>query len=168
MIGMFDTMNDKRTFALADIKTIGPRQPGAAQLHFCELTFRNGDDVRLLDVEAQELLERPIQIMPAEAGTQIVCLLDDDEVYYKPVIGWALCFDGQVRPMTPAGVDKSYMGGSDTHGASYIRMPSGVVMCDVPGDGIFDTVEDLLSERRAARRHRAAIRERDNVADGDA
>jgi hypothetical protein len=161
MIGMFETMNDKRTFALADIRMIGPRKLGAAQLYFCELTFRNGDDVRLLDAEAQELLERPIQIMPAEPGTQIVCLLEEDEVYYKPVIGWALCFDGQVRPMTPAGVDKSYMGSSDTYGASYIRLPSGVVMCDVPGDGIFDSVDDLVSERGAARRHRAAIQERD-------
>jgi hypothetical protein len=58
------------------------------------------------DVDA--LMKRPVQLLPAEQGTQLVYVGTHDPepwITRTPLIAWALCFDGSIRPVTPAGVD---------------------------------------------------------------
>lgn len=74
-------------------------------------------DVRLLDGSTREQLggswndfmRSAVQIIPAEPGTNLIHMDGGSEadIFFTPVIAWALCVDGELRPVTPSGVGDS-------------------------------------------------------------
>lgn len=81
--------------------------------------------VKMLGSDADELMRRPLQIIPAEAGISFLHIdLAGDGAWREPVIAWALCMDGQVRPVCPGGVNDDV---SDSQHAVYVEMPDKTV-----------------------------------------
>lgn len=91
---------------VSEIRAIGPLVQTLGQMKFAIVTMKNGEDIRVADYELEDLLHRPIQIMPADRGTKLVHYLLDatPEHWTVPLSGWALCMDGITRPMTAGGV----------------------------------------------------------------
>jgi hypothetical protein len=111
---------------VSEIQAIGPLVQTVGQMKFAIVTMRNGEDIRLADYELEDLLHRPLQIMPAEPGTKLVhYLVDAHAVHWTvPLTGWALCMDGITRPMTAGGpVSDS----SEHPYGIFIEMPDGSV-----------------------------------------
>jgi len=68
----------------------------------------NGDFFEFYASDVDALMKRPVQLLPAEQGAQLVYVGTHDPepwITRTPLIAWALCFDGSIRPVTPAGVD---------------------------------------------------------------
>jgi len=107
----------------------------------------------------RQLASRPVQLLPANPPVELVCWNDDDEleIWFEPVIAWALCFDGQVRPVTASGV----CNGSD-YQDDYVRYPDGRISAIGSTAYIvgFDDTDalrtHLLDVRRIAEEHRAS------------
>jgi hypothetical protein len=125
--------------------------------------LKDGEYGRKLSANAHgHLTKHPVQLLHADAGTKL-CQWDLDgpepQIWYEPVIAWALCIDGEIRPATPCGVDDGIWH-SDT--VSYVKMPDGYIKAAGPNPdiGSFDDeaalLKHLLDERRIRAEHRAA------------
>jgi hypothetical protein len=172
MIGLLSNGWPETGYSLDQIEQLGPEHATPASLGDYKvrtLKLRGG---KLLDLGAHDvdcLLMRPVQLLAAEAGIGLCHWYLDDgapELTTTPVIAWALCMDGEVRPVTPGGVD----GGTGTpDGNCFVKMPDGRIrgvgtMCDPSG---FPNETELLAylveeeatraeHRRAAAAHAAA------------
>jgi len=72
--------------------------------------YLRGDELprEVLKHEADDLLKTPLQLIPAEPGTRIIRVGPEvPHIWYTRLIGWALCLNGEVRPVTPNGVNDS-------------------------------------------------------------
>lgn len=142
MIGLFQGRHFDRWRRLADIERLGERPPveGERDRYFAKM--RDGEMLEMFDYERDALLRRPVQLIPAEPGASIIRVsskADDPWVYREPVIAWALCYDGGIRPVAPNGIP------DDTKQVAYVEMPGGRIQAIGEwGDPCaFDTVDDM-------------------------
>ncbi len=130
MTGLVDLVAPDGVIALGSIVTIGePRERTRrwGKTRVRDITCADGSVHAMGVAFVDSLLRRPMQLMPAEAGTYALnAWSDEDErgVSKVPVIAWALCVDGDVRPVTPQGVNS---GGMMDDGEGYVLMPNGSV-----------------------------------------
>ena len=103
-----------------------------------------GKSVSLSPSELDMFLMRPTQLIPALAGTYVLNIWIEEgstagEVYKSAVVAWALCFDGEVRPVTPYGVN----GGHSVISTVHVELPDGSVRSTSVHDEnpTFDNVE---------------------------
>lgn len=131
MIGLVESYGDICT--LSDIKAVQHHHERPRQAeHYLLQLHSGGEPLKMFAVDYAALEARPVQIMPAESGTRLLTVFggftDDEQPFVDklPVIAWALCFDGQVRPVTPAGVNRGYNPASlgDWY-PDYLELPNG-------------------------------------------
>ncbi|WP_157218701.1 hypothetical protein [Flavisphingomonas formosensis] len=106
MLSGFFNIMCKGDFPIADIEWIKPLDARAKEADRYPVKLRGNRAVELFEFEYNELMHRPIQIMPAETGTNLVSFdaSDPPMIFRSPIIGWALCLDGRIRPVIPIGV----------------------------------------------------------------
>ncbi|WP_239435155.1 hypothetical protein [Sphingomonas sp. ACRSK] len=105
--------------------------------------------------------QRPVQLIPSEPGTSFLHVFtgDDDPAEWSveavPLIGWALCIDGEVRPVTASGINDSVSEPNDI--GNFVAMPNGkIVSCSSWAScAWFDNTEELLSYVREVRSNEA-------------
>lgn len=155
MIGFFQPLGAHGAVSLADIRALGDEEANEHGVMLRTVYLKNPDrKVQTFAHEWHALLERPVQIIPALGGTSIVSWdvsLTPPELWRTPVIAWALCLDGEVRPVTPGGVNDA------VHGPTYVEMPGGKIEAvgewgDPPG---FDDAATLIKHFTAQREARA-------------
>ena len=109
-------------------------------------------DVRLIDGSQQEQLggswndfmRSAVQITPAEPGTNLIHMNSGGEadIFFTPVIAWALCVDGDMRPVTPSGVGDSC---GEPGNGWHVLMPDGrVTAASSWNDGLPDDQERMI------------------------
>ena len=128
---------------LSEIHAIGPLVQTVGQMRFAIVTMKNGEDIRVADYELEELLHRPLQIMPADRGTKLVHYLIDatPEHWTVPLSGWALCMDGITRPMTAGGV---VCDSSEHPYGVFVQMADGTVTQVGPNGDEHDDADMML------------------------
>jgi len=130
MTGLFET--ELGAFVrIADIVDILPPRHDAEGNPTWAVRLKDRDSVRLHEYSINQLLKRPVTMVAADRGTS-VCRVDtsgDDPqnwgVYRTPVIAWATCLDGRVRPVCPEGVHDPDADGFLTTG--YVEMHDGSI-----------------------------------------
>ncbi|MFZ3484176.1 hypothetical protein [Sphingomonas sp. 3-13AW] len=114
--------------------------------------LRQADGTTNMDLMTWERFgATPVQLIPSETGTSFLHVFtggdDTDEwsVEAVPLIGWALCVDGDVRPVTAAGVNDGVSEPGDI--GNFVQMPNGkVVSCSSwASHGWFENTEKLLT-----------------------
>ena len=82
----------------------------------------------------QRFGQTPVQLIPSEPGTSFLHVFTDDSdaaawsVEAVPLVGWALCVDGEVRPVTASGVNDGVSEPQDI--GNFVAMPNGkIVSC---------------------------------------
>jgi hypothetical protein len=109
--------------------------------------------------------------MPVEPGTRLLTVfggLTGDEppfVDTAPIIAWALCIDGQVRPVTPAGVSRGYNPASSGNWyPDYLQLPDGAIHqfgLDAEPENFGSVAVVIEREARRQRNYEAERRTRD-------
>ncbi|SFP98815.1 hypothetical protein [Sphingomonas rubra] len=164
-------------FPVADIKSVQhvDARPGRAE-HYVVRRHSSEAAIDLSTWDMVDLSRRPIQLVPVEPGTKLIVVYVDHEGAFAdtlPLISWALCLDGFVRPVMPAGVRRGY----SEHGRqAYCYHPDYVQM---PDGGIYeygyeaeperlDTIEAVLA-KEASRYEMFAAERQDHggVANGE-
>jgi hypothetical protein len=157
MIGILDTMRGFVPLHAVSSVTVRTNE------HNVEVA-----DVRLLDGSTREQLggtwndfmRSAVQVIPAEPGTNLVHWdgRDEVDVFFAPVIAWALCVDGEMRPVTPSGVGDS-CGEPET--GWHVLMPDGrVTAASSWNDGLSDD-----QDRKVRRAYEALQRSLGNLPD---
>lgn len=152
MTGVFEAVEEigsysSRHFPLAEIESIGPcaqRKGGSSEWY--AVRRRGKDTLYLSEPMWHDLLRRPLQIMPIDPAYALVRFGCDDNGpwhYSDQILAWALCFDGEMRPVTRDGVD----GGIPFDDPVYIRMPDGTMEAGPHCDRI-DSLEEGLEQAR--------------------
>jgi hypothetical protein len=129
MIGLVESFGE--AFSISDIGSVVrvERQPRSAEHHVIKRTSGEVSG-RLYGLDYDDLLGRPVQLVSAETGTSllIVFVSDDDAFAVRiPVLAWALCMDGQVRPILPSGVRRRYSESTADWHPDYVEMPDGSI-----------------------------------------
>ncbi|MDY0957862.1 hypothetical protein SOM26_04100 [Sphingomonas sp. CFBP8993] len=157
MTGMFD-MNWRMSYPLSRITRITRKDK--AQIGDMAYYVRlEGEETseEISEYEHSNIMARPLQLLPAEPGIKALRAYADggDEGIDKtPVIAWALCFDGSIRIVTPAGVDDGRMW---RDGTGYVEMPDGTVHAVGELDYFsFPTVAAYFRHEMAQRKQLAA------------
>ncbi|MEG3144238.1 hypothetical protein U1839_06185 [Sphingomonas sp. RT2P30] len=123
---------DGTAIAVDQILRIGPEKATSERRHaVCSTTTRDGKGYGLHPTEVDELMRRPLQLIPALPGINLVNIdtHPTDGVYgatYRyPVIAWALCMDGEIRVVTPNGVNDG--ASDDRENGFHVEMPDGSI-----------------------------------------
>jgi hypothetical protein len=133
MIGLVESCGDVCT--LADIKSVQHfyERPLQAEHYLLQL-HSGGEPLKLFPFDFAELEARPVHLMPVEPGTRLLTVFvgqtEDEQPFVdkSPVIAWALCVDGQVRPVTPAGVVRGFNPASSGNWyPDYLELPDGAI-----------------------------------------
>ncbi len=127
MIGLVETGWQGAAFAISDIASIGPVTKDKEGNRWQKVHLRGGAERRVTDNEVGMLLRRPVQVLPAKDGTELCHWWrhgETTELSFTPVIAWGLCLNGELRPMTTAGIDD---GMSEQDGGNYVRLPNGTI-----------------------------------------
>lgn len=115
-----------RWFPVERIKTISaPRTLGSeATRETCKVELTDDESIEMFDFDVERLTRTPVQLLPAEQGTFYLYPGDtkDEEVFRTTIIAWALCIDGEVRPVTADGVDDNHTSNAET-----VLLPDGRV-----------------------------------------
>lgn len=122
MIGVFRLGASDRFRRLDDIDRLGMSHHAEGERARYFAKMRDGETVDLWEHDRDALLRRPLQLLPAEPGWSIIRTNDrGDEPWTmrEPVIGWAVCFDGEIRPVAPNGIP------NDSKRCTYVEMPGG-------------------------------------------
>ena len=150
MLGFVRSGSYDRFVRINDIERLGvrPAVEGERQRYFMRL--QGGDAFDLNEIERDELLRRPVQIIPAEPGVSILRMgVDKGELWEvrEALIAWALCLDGEVRPVAPNGIP------NDTQEAVYVEMPSGKIegVGEWADPCCFSDVEAMRAYHRASK-----------------
>lgn len=81
------------------------------------------------------LLSRAVQLIPAEPGWNLVVAWMENNIAHvrrTPVIAWALCGDGEIRPVTPGGIgDGDHRGPWERFG-HYVETANGQIIAAGP------------------------------------
>ncbi|USU06915.1 hypothetical protein NF699_09720 [Sphingomonadaceae bacterium OTU29LAMAA1] len=126
MIGMFD-LDWRTSLPLSKIEKITEAGAGKHGQPNYRIHMDGGGSEELSGHAYTRIASTPLQLIPATAGIEALAVgIDDGEhwVNRAPVIGWARCFDGSIRIVTPAGVDDGHMW---KEGQGYVLMPDGSV-----------------------------------------
>jgi len=144
MIGVFRLGASDRFRRLDEIDRLGMShsKEGERARYFAKM--RDGETVDLWEHDRDALLRRPLQLLPAEPGWFIIRMFrgdGDPETYREPVIGWAICLDGEIRPVAPNGIP------NDSKQSIYVEMPGGRIegvteWADPPG---FESVAEMTA-----------------------
>ncbi|MBM7405668.1 MULTISPECIES: hypothetical protein [Sphingomonas] len=139
------------------------------------LKLRQADGTTNMDLMTWERFgETPVQLIPSEPGTNLLQIFSDDGsddgqaaewfVEAIPLIGWALCIDGEVRPVTASGVNDGVSEPEDI--GNFVEMPNGkVVSCSRwASQGSFDNIAKLLAFVWEVRGKRPAARTQEPAA----
>lgn len=94
----------------------------------------------------------PVQLIPAAPDTSLLHAWTDGsdpagwELGRTPLIGWALCMDGNIRPVTPSGVNDGC--GEPQDIGNYVELPSGQVVSTSPwaGRAGFDDAQQFFAD----------------------
>jgi hypothetical protein len=133
MMGLIESCGD--VCMLSDIKAVQHhyQSPRHAEHYLLQL-HSGGEPLRLFAFDYAELEARPVQLMPVEPGTRLITVFGgpaENEAPFvdkAPIIAWALCFDGQVRPVTPAGVSRGFNPASSGNWfPEYLEFPNGAI-----------------------------------------
>lgn len=151
MMGFVEFAWPDISVAASEIIAIGRPQKTARGGEERTLTMRNGDEHTVSTYTTERLLMRPLQMIAAEPGTyHLRTWRDKGEfgVIKTPVVGWGLCADGDVRPVTPQGVHDC----ADRDTSTYVLMPDGSVQSvgEHTEPVWFDTEEEYLAHERGS------------------
>jgi hypothetical protein len=133
MIGLVESCGEVCT--LSDIKAVQHiyETPRYAE-HYLLALHSGGEPLKLFASDFAALEVRPVQLMPVEPGTHLITVFggraDDEKLFIDkaPIIAWALCIDGKVRPVTPAGVRRGFNPASSSNWyPDYLELPSGAI-----------------------------------------
>jgi hypothetical protein len=153
MTGVFEAAEEvggyaTRHFPLAEIESIGPCAPrNGVTGEWWAVRRRSKDTLYLSERMLHGLLRRPVQIMPVDPAFTLVrfgCDADGPYSFSDPILAWALCYDGEMRPVTRDGVD----GGIAYDEPVYVRMPDGTMEAGPHCDRIDSLEEGLKSAQR--------------------
>ena len=89
--------------------------------------LNDGRKFDLTDTQADALQGRAMQIIPTLPSVSLLSVdleptLEGSCILAEPVIAWALCVDGDIRPVTPAGV----LSGRSIWDDHYVEMAGGI------------------------------------------
>lgn len=128
-------VDGRPAIAIAEIERIGPPRP--RQEPYCAVrtaTLRSGAAYELNDFEVDQLMRRAVQLLPAAPDTWLLSVdihrEEGDaygETFRAPVIAWALCVDGEIRAVTPNGVNDGRGDHVEGSGGHHVLMPDGTV-----------------------------------------
>lgn len=107
------------------IKRIVVARPTEAMRNKQQVFLEGGDEGYAYEHVVEGLLKRPVQLIPAEPGSKLIWTdieTDGPVVSPSPLIARALCVDGEVRPVTPAGIDD---GMGNPRFGWFVQMPDG-------------------------------------------
>lgn len=123
MIGFYETLSTPGIIRLDDIEHIADAQPNEHGVPVHKVTLRTGKTFTIFGSDRGGLLRRPVQLVAAEPGTRMIWIHGSDMItpQYARVVAWALCFDGEVRPVTPNGVCDG------RGGNAYVELADGTV-----------------------------------------
>jgi hypothetical protein len=133
VIGLVESCGDVCT--LTDIKSVQHiyERPRQAEHYLLQL-HSGGEPLKLFAFDYAALEARPVQLMPVEPGTRVITVYGGHAENEKPIvdkapiIAWALCIDGQVRPVTPAGVSRGFNPASSGNWyPEYLELPNGAI-----------------------------------------
>lgn len=135
-------------FSLADIESISTCAPRKGVAGEWWVVRRRGDldSVYLSETMWQSLMRRPVQLMPIDPSYSIIRFGCDGEGAWtmsEQILAWALCWDGEMRPVTRDGVDA----GLPFCDPVYIRMTDGTLDAGPHCDRI-DSVEEAMAVAR--------------------
>lgn len=122
------------------------------------LSCGNGNSAQVGNHMVEQLLLRPVQLIPAVPGTNwcTAWTIGDDPAEWgimrSPVIAWALCADGVVRAVTPAGVND---GRTDRFIEVYVEMPDGSIHGDRDQDAPYFRNADAMLDAALERENKA-------------
>ncbi|MFV0922761.1 hypothetical protein ACR720_04645 [Sphingomonas parapaucimobilis] len=156
MSGMFD-MNWRMSYPLSRITRITRKDKAQIgdMAYYVRLEGEETSD-EISEYTHSNIMAHPLQLLPAEPGTKALRAYadgGDEGVDKTPVIAWALCFDGSIRIVTPAGVDDGRMW---RDGTGYVEMPDGTVHAVGELDYVsFDSVDAYLKHEIDERNQRA-------------
>ncbi len=147
MIGFIETASSGGMVPISAIIRIGEERVGKDKIELRTAKLFDGSKFDLLEHDIAEIRSRPAQIIPSEPGTQFVRAaiggtLAESVIVAEPVIAWALCLDGAVRPVTPQGV----CGGASFWDDHYVEMPAGDIYAvgDVSEPSSFTDRDEML------------------------
>ena len=109
---------------IGDIVRIDDERRNEHGVMLRRVRMRDGTSFDTFATENRGLLQRPVQLVPAQPGTSVVRAYvreEPPEILRTPVIAWALCLDGEVRAVTPNGVNDGLE--QDT----YVELPTGQI-----------------------------------------
>ncbi len=133
MMGLVESCGDVCT--LSDIKAVQHHHQTPKHSEHYLLELHSGrEPLKLFAFDYAALEARPVQLMPVEPGTRLITVyggLAENEkpfVDKAPIIAWALCIDGQIRPVTPAGVSRGFNPASSGNWfPEYLEFPNGAI-----------------------------------------
>lgn len=131
MTGLFELSH--ASYPLAGIQRLGCERQTTDGITLRYLRHEAEEDaVQISGYEANRILQAPVQLLQAQPGTFVLWAWRDygvAQVGKRAVIAWALCFDGEIRCVTPQGVND---GDGPTTGDVYVEMPDGSVQAQCP------------------------------------
>ncbi len=143
LIGFHDSFGGA-AYPLHKITSIGREQdPGDGKALYREVRFEEGKvGFRLYGRQYENFVARPAQLIPSEPGCRLI-RAEDGQSWSEPLIGWALCLDGEIRPVTANGV----LGGSSPSMHSWVQMPDSSVQAvgEYTEPCSFDSVADMVA-----------------------
>lgn len=164
MIGLLD-VGVGAAVPLADIKSVEHVEWGPGRAEHYRLHRNSGAQAAtLFPHDYTDLMMRPVQIIPAEPGTRLILVysLPCDEVASAdadPVLAWALCMDGQVRPILPSGVRRDFrFNDQNVWHPDYVQLPDGkIYQFGLESDcGVYASIEEVIdTETKRLQRHEA-------------
>jgi hypothetical protein len=130
MLNGFLPLPHDRFVPIAQIAMIGTevKNPGRAY-DARKITLTDGRELEAISYDVAQILRQPVQLMPSEPGVQLLHFDPggkDGETWVgrTPIIAWALCADGEIRVVTPSGVDD---GVTEPDQGWFVEMPDGRV-----------------------------------------
>jgi hypothetical protein len=70
--------------------------------------YADGETFDAFESDVDKLAMRPDRLLPAEPGTKLIAVgVHESRAWIRraPLIAWAFCLDGEMRPVTPDGVN---------------------------------------------------------------
>jgi hypothetical protein len=156
MLGFVETLDSRGAVRIDDIERIGSEVPNAHDVMLRKVHMRDGRSFDTFSHENGGLLTRPTQIIPALPGTSIISVWLEDPasvIMRTSVIAWALCLDGEVRPVTPGGV------WTGIHRTTHVELPDGSIegVSDWAEPAAFKDAADMVAHFEAERARHAPL-----------
>jgi hypothetical protein len=171
--GIIQIVTGDRAIRLDSIQSIGPSHRKTeghgerkwsfdARTAYLDGPLRDGErqTATLTEGEYERLLRRPVQLLPAEPGTSLIRGWAGGasvEMISTPVVAWALCVDGEMRPMTPNGVNDGYSDDGPDDTGLFVELPGGRI------EGIGEHTDPPFYENVAEMRADLAKRQANSV-----